>query len=392
MGTLILVGCLISLYFIALVNGFLLPLSPSPSSSLYVSYKNGDKNNHEENSSKNLARILSYKNHSAKTTVVENHPHPSTRAIRISSPLSILTGFLSPNIGSIALSSSGVIANSATTTTTEIMKTPYDTTIDSYFPGSLKNSEVTDLVANDLIKRNYIPGKTILGYSICATENKCPDIQLIRNLQNKLVLRKNNIFNLGGLASLPIVGRTDFDSFVKYSPYDGKMLVVFGPQVGISKDGDVGLTERNNGTKEVSGSFGMARAAIKTIWQTDPTLSKLDLQKQTIIENLEEKLEGIDLRNADNDTVTFATYKIYRAAWDLLRAQILEEITLQEGFWGVVSEITILGGISIGDDTFQPLLYCTLNQNGINSLYGDVFEKNVQEKKIGCRESRRGAY
>lgn len=51
-------------------------------------------------------------------------------------------------------------------------------------------------------------------------------------------------FNLGGLAGVPFVGKTGFGAFSHHVPVDGNILIVFGPHVGISPEGELGKTKR----------------------------------------------------------------------------------------------------------------------------------------------------
>ena len=45
---------------------------------------------------------------------------------------------------------------------------------------------------------------------------------------------------MGGLAGLPFVGKSGFAAFTAHVPYNGHIIVTYGPHVGIAPNGFVG--------------------------------------------------------------------------------------------------------------------------------------------------------
>ena len=51
-------------------------------------------------------------------------------------------------------------------------------------------------------------------------------------------------FPLGGLAGIPFTGKTGWGAFTHHVPAQGNILAMYGPHVGITKDGEVGKINR----------------------------------------------------------------------------------------------------------------------------------------------------
>jgi len=49
---------------------------------------------------------------------------------------------------------------------------------------------------------------------------------------------------MGGLGSLPFIGKVGFGAFAAHIPKDGNLMILFGPHVGIGPDGTLGDFKR----------------------------------------------------------------------------------------------------------------------------------------------------
>jgi hypothetical protein len=49
---------------------------------------------------------------------------------------------------------------------------------------------------------------------------------------------------MGGLSGIPFVGSTGFNAFAHHVPENGNILVMFGPHVSVSPNGNIGFYER----------------------------------------------------------------------------------------------------------------------------------------------------
>ena len=45
---------------------------------------------------------------------------------------------------------------------------------------------------------------------------------------------------MGGLGSLPFIGKVGFGAFAAHVPKDGNLVILFGPHVGIGPNGILG--------------------------------------------------------------------------------------------------------------------------------------------------------
>lgn len=113
----------------------------------------------------------------------------------------------------------------------------FDQMIKSIFPGAINNAELESSVVDILATKGYTGSNTLLATSLCCDE-------LARRLEDDFVKIYGNNFNLGGLSGFPFAGNTGFGAMAAHIPDDGYCLVIYGPHVGVTKDGIVGKVER----------------------------------------------------------------------------------------------------------------------------------------------------
>ena len=315
--------------------------------------------------------LLSSSNSVNDGILFENHGI-SDRDARIMTPFTaLLTAMLGPN-AALAVSPVGGIS--------------FDSSVKRYFPGAMQNSDISLLVLAALRERNYKRDNVLFGTSLCSDEiNESPDSLLAGLSKNFVDVKRGGVFKLGGLGGVPFVGVSGMGAFVSHCPENGKLLILFGPHVGISQEGVVGKVERIGQTK-VSTSCGAAVGAYKAIVaQNKGGNNGFDMQEEFIIEMLEKRIGNVnrkELKGGDDESVAFVTTQMFNLISELLRAQV-DTISSKEGFWGRVSEITLLGGIVInrghgvgtpgGQDYFQPLLLKSISAKGEVDLYRKVF-------------------
>ena len=257
-----------------------------------------------------------------------------------------------------------------------------------YFPGSLSNTELAYRLTETLRLRGYSEKNTLIGSSFCSDEINDTSASLAAVLAQKLgSLQVGGVFNLGGLGGLPFVGTSGFGAFASHCPTNGKIVIVFGPHVGISNDGVVGKVERigkSNPSTSCGAAVGAYKALLAGTVDFNSKPSTTDFQEEYIIQNLKSKLgilADVESRGSD-EAIAFVTRQMYQLVWDIVRDNV-ENFTSQPGFWDKCSEVTLLGGILVnrghgdglvgGDDLFQPLLLTTVAAAGETNIYGDVF-------------------
>ena len=267
-------------------------------------------------------------------------------------------------------------------------QTMFDKSLNTYFPGSITNSEITYRMTKVLRSRGYNEKNTIIGSSLCSDEINDTSSSFVTTLAKKVTsLGYGGVFNLGGLGGLPFVGTSGFGAFTSHTPKNGKIIIIFGPHVGVSNDGVIGKVERV-GKVAPSTSCGAAVGAYKALMagtvDYNAPLGTRDFQEEYIIQNLRKKLgplAEVEKKGGDG-SVTYVTQQMYNLVWDIMRFNV-ETFASKPGFWDSCTEVILLGGIVVnrghgvnlvgGDDFFQPLTLTTINAQGESNIYGDVF-------------------
>lgn len=236
----------------------------------------------------------------------------------------------------------------------------FDKVIKSSFPNALTNQDLVKKVTAALSDKGYDSSNTLLATSLCCDE-------LARRLEDDFVTVYGNNFNLGGLAGFPFAGRTGFGAMAAHIPDDGYCLIVYGPHVGVAKDGTVGKVERN-GIKLVDNCCGSAIAAsnyLKGITDggaevTTKIQEFTDFQQGAVQELI--LPHGKRLSGAENRMLELP-YALYESQ-DLLMRDIVKG-----GASGTKKGVAIIGGIQINTgpstlDYFHPLRFDYMNSEG----------------------------
>jgi hypothetical protein len=103
-------------------------------------------------------------------------------------------------------------------------------------PGLELTKQCTDELFND---HGFKPESTVLATSVCSDE-------IIRSATNfRDYLDINSPFQLGGLAGFPFTGVTGLKAFAAHIPDEGAAIILYGPHIGISAKGEVGIMKRH---------------------------------------------------------------------------------------------------------------------------------------------------
>lgn len=57
-----------------------------------------------------------------------------------------------------------------------------------------------------------------------------------------------HVFNLGGIGGIPFVGKTGFTAFSHHVPDNGNLFILYGPNIGVSPQGELGKLLRDGQT------------------------------------------------------------------------------------------------------------------------------------------------
>lgn len=236
----------------------------------------------------------------------------------------------------------------------------FDQVVKKAFPGALSNDELEAAVVAILDGKGFTGKNTLLATSLCADE-------LARRLEDDFVKVYGNNFSLGGLSGFPFAGNTGFGAMAAHIPDNGNCLAIYGPHVGIAKDGTVGKVERE-GIALVDNCCGSAIAAsnyVKGITEggavvTTDIQSFTDFQQGVVQELI--LPHGKRLSDAKNRMVELP-YAIYDSQ-DMLMQSIVKT-----GAGKTKNAFALLGGVQIntGPDTldyFHPLRFDLMNNKG----------------------------
>lgn len=256
--------------------------------------------------------------------------------------------------------------------------------LNSNFPNSFANGQIVSQLLPILKKRGYTKTNTLVASSLCSDEINYSDQSLESQLRSNLVpARYGGVFHLGGLAGVPSVGISGFKACLGHVPIDGKVVLVFGPHIGIDENGVVGKIKRIGQDTKPTGTCGAVVGAKKALGvKKDPSAQDEekfvnDTQEDAIIKYLSKKFKG---KKSDEVGITEVTQSMYNLVRDevlaYLQACILPD---SKAFWGGISEIILLGGIVInksylqGDDYFQPLMLQALSAKGTKDLLSETY-------------------
>ena len=268
------------------------------------------------------------------------------------------------------------------------------------FPRSWTNSQIVSRLLPMLSRRGYRPTNTLLATSLCSDELNSSEKSLEARLRQRFVPAKyGGVFHLGGLGGIPFVGLSGFKAMLGHVPNNGKVVLVFGPHVGIDEMGIVGNVQRNGQDHKPTSCCGAVVAASQALKRKKSNTIGYKKKKDSALMDEEEEFiisYLTRLNSASSPTkailqipmeVTLAT--LTQAMYDLVRDQVLSlvQACIDENpstFWTNISELTLLGGIVINrsytsnrkdDDYFQPLMLTTLTAQGNQDLYSETFKE-----------------
>ena len=150
-------------------------------------------------------------------------------------------------------------------------------------------------------------------------------------------------FQLGGISGLPFTGVTGLKAFLSHVPTHGAAMILYGPHIGVSDEGQIGTVNRQNqfASSTCCGSLAAALNAIKQN-QIPPTDYPLDYQQARVIQHLSNYKDEILTSEVPLKKATELAYEaIHKKVHDILELvqDDLEDIRLY-----------LLGGIVINTD------------------------------------------
>jgi len=251
--------------------------------------------------------------------------------------------------------------NSGDAENTQLTAGTFKQALNANFPSALTSKQTADRVTAFLRNRGYNMKNTLYGSSICSDEINAstkPPKSLSNELQERF---GDKAFSLGGLAGVPFVGRSGLKAFTNHVPDDGRLLIMFGPHVGISEEGIVGEIRREGQTRiseacgATIGAFNaMSKQDNKKKSKRDRIIEFSDVEAQYIVQELSRRM---DLPSVTGNPLTAVTYHMYAIIRDILIRAMATVPAIADN----CTEVAVLGGIIInqyqGDDYFLPLSF-----------------------------------
>uniref|UniRef100_A0A7S4T8V7 Limiting CO2-inducible protein B/C beta carbonyic anhydrase domain-containing protein n=1 Tax=Alexandrium monilatum TaxID=311494 RepID=A0A7S4T8V7_9DINO len=200
------------------------------------------------------------------------------------------------------------------------------------FPGAMKGSAVMSTLFSAVKPFGLKKSNTIYGQSICSDEINGDK----GHLPTVLTKYFGTSFFLGGIGGAPYVGKTGFGAFAAHVPDDGHVVLVFGPHIGISPQGEPGKFLRD-GQSELSTSCGAAIAAYSQCTSGTPMKpDELDMEQSWLREKLGPRCE--ELAESSNLMVDLVL-----EAYKEVEAEVFRIVNTNFGSGNLV----LLGGIQI---------------------------------------------
>lgn len=255
----------------------------------------------------------------------------------------------------------------------------FDSLVKSSFPGAISNTSLVKVVASTLATKGFTSRNTLLATSLCADE-------LARVLEDDFVAVYGNNFNLGGLSGFPFAGNTGFGAMAAHIPDDGCCLLIYGPHVGICKNGTIGKVERR-GIALVDNCCGSAIAAsnyLRGITHggmdvTTKVQQFSDFQQgavQELILPFGKRLTDAEDEGGHAGRMRELPYALYDS-----QEKLVQKI-VEKGRGGIKKGgLALLGGIQINtgpdtDDYFHPLRFDYYDGSG--EVTGSMLESIVE--------------
>jgi len=210
-------------------------------------------------------------------------------------------------------------------------------------PGPVVHQRMTAILKDYGIE----PRNSILGTSICSDEINT----LNGGMVDKMIRHWGTNFPLGGIGGAPYGGKTGFGAFSAHVPDKGNRVVVFGPHVGISLDGEVGKCVRNGQSSKSTACGACVAAYNQALAGATLTQDPVDLQQSWLCAQIAPHANRI--KSATNPMAELAR-TTYEAVQKKMTA--ITDTNLGPGY------LVLMGGIQINmpvglPDYFLPLCF-----------------------------------
>ena len=233
-------------------------------------------------------------------------------------------------------------------------------TLHRCFPGALPGTAMVRRTASALSSIGITPENAIYGQSICPDEinNEKGD------LATMMVEHFGSCFPMGGIGGAPFCGKTGFMAFSHHVPDDGHVVVLFGPHIAISDEGELGKYLRDGQSKH-STACGAVLAAYNACQDCDfddnGEYDKHDMQQSWLKGKVNDNIEKIN--SAPEPIAT-----LMLTAYEAVKQEMLVIVNTKFGN----GKLVLIGGVQINmpqpcEDHFLPLLFRTYSETTVGA-------------------------
>lgn len=209
--------------------------------------------------------------------------------------------------------------------------------IAKHFPEASLIHDLEDMILSDLSGNNIDPSKSIWGSSLCSDEVSNMFGELNKNFAGP------GPFVLGGISGIPFAGKTGLNAFLSHVPKGGAAVILYGPHIGLSKDGKLGAVKREN-LDQSTPCCGSLVAGLDMIMKNEipSPLDPLDYQQSRVCQHLYEHRNQILNAEFPLKEATVFTY-------ERINTKLHNLIEASKGFFSDISIYTV-GGIVLNTD------------------------------------------
>jgi len=179
-----------------------------------------------------------------------------------------------------------------------------------YFPGALPGQAVHERTLRIIERYGFTDENTIMGTSVCPDEinNESKDLPVV--MQDHW----GEVFPMGGISGAPFAGKTGFKAFSSHVADNGNIIVMFGPHVGISDTGEVGMCLRH-GQRAQSTACGAVIGAYKACLsggEVSGDAGAYDMQMDWIKQQIAPHVDGIQRSESPMAALSHQSYAMVR--------------------------------------------------------------------------------
>lgn len=200
------------------------------------------------------------------------------------------------------------------------------------FPGAMMGSTVMSKFVSAVEPYGLTKSNVIYGQSVSPDELSTDPGQLT----TLLTAYYGHAFPLGGLGGAPFAGKTGFAAFSHHVPDDGHVVVVFGPHIGYTPDGQAGKFLRRGQSSASTACGALAAAYHQLISRARMFPDFQDAQQEWLRAKLAPHIRAVS--NSKNPPVTLVKH-----FYKIVEEEVLAIVNTD---WGK-GNLVLLGGISI---------------------------------------------